>query len=223
MQKIKQDAIIAGNSDKALLHAFNSQSFLFCTTMKKFTETEIFYKQFMRGLCYCFEFEPATVYCYNNLLSIQTSKLLIQYEFKKLLFFERFDLFNVLNNVYESDKNMVLDVYDHYKANQFLKTGIEEEFEVSSTYMRNLKIDRRDITASSKIFWKDLNLYDASSRNFQLEINAYARSKEYNLHRHNEVIKEHRERIIKWPLLNESYAIHNNSIIFMNVDDQELL
>lgn len=215
---IMQDTVVVGNSNKALEFAYKTCSFLICTTPQHFTNTEILYKHFLRGLVFQYSLNIIDkVKVIDNELHIATNLFSLIYSFNKLYVIDRMEIFDSINIIYEKENNITFNVTDVFKANNFIKSGLDESYELDNDELKKLTVFKRDITLESRIHYTRINEFEMSGRQFHMLISAFLRSKELNTYRHNDVIKEHVERKIEWEKRGHSYAINNNKIIFFNI------
>lgn len=215
---ILQDSIVIGNSNQALEFAYKTCSFLICTTPNHFTNTEILYKQFLRGLVFQYSLEILNANIVEDTIFLRTQSFDLAYSFNKLYILEKINLFDSINFFYEKENNIIFDVLDHFKANQFLKSNLDEKHFISNDEgIQSIEISKRDIFVKSKISFSKINDYDMSYRQVHLLTSSFLRNKQYNLYRHNDVIKKLEKRIIEWEDKKHSYAINNNKIIFINL------
>lgn len=213
---ILQDTIVIGNSNQALEFAYKTCSFLICTTPDLFTNTELLYKHFLRGLVFQYSLQILNANIVDDKVILRTPSFVLSYSFNRLYIMEKMNLFDSINFIYEKDNNITFDIIDHFKANQFLKSNIDEKHDIEDINIKSIEINKRDIIVKSKVHYSKIHDYETSYRQMHLLAASFIRSKEYNLYRHNDVIRKLEKRLITWEPKNHSYAINNNKIIFFN-------
>lgn len=213
---ILQDTIVIGNTNQALEFAYSNCFFLICTTPEYFTNTELLYKHFLRGLVFQYSLQIFNANIVDDKIFLRTPSFDLSYSFNRLYVMEKLNLFDSINIIYERDNNITFHVTDHFKANQFLKSNICEKHNVDDPIIESIEINKRDIIVKSKIHYSKIHDYETSYRQMHLLAAAFIRNKEYNLYRHNDVIRKLEKRTILWEPKEHTYAINNNKIIFFN-------